>query len=111
MISLDCLLCIINIDWICHQRGNGGCLDLIGCRFQLCRPRMRIMMMGTIRHAVSAAFSFFVTEQPIRALFSPPQYFYFTMVNVEQLVEDIIKNNKVVIFSKSYCRKSLSFNT
>ncbi|CDH50081.1 glutaredoxin [Lichtheimia corymbifera JMRC:FSU:9682] len=25
------------------------------------------------------------------------------MVNVEQLVEDIIKNNKVAVFSKSYC--------
>ncbi|KAI7886965.1 glutaredoxin [Lichtheimia hyalospora FSU 10163] len=25
------------------------------------------------------------------------------MVNVEQLVEEIIKNNKVAVFSKSYC--------
>lgn len=57
---------------------RNGCLDLIGYRFQLCRPRVRIMMMGTIRHAVSAAFSFFVTEQPIRALlFSPTQYFFY----------------------------------
>ena len=73
-------------------------------KFQLCRPRVRIMMMGTIRHALSAAFFIFVTEYTLQySLVFPLQY--FTMVNVEQLVEEIIKTNKVAVFSKSYCRK------
>ena len=31
------------------------------------------------------------------------------MANIEQLVEDIIKNNKVAVFSKSYCREFFFF--
>ena len=27
------------------------------------------------------------------------------MANIEQIVEDAIKNNKIAVFSKSYCRK------
>lgn len=65
---------------------------------------MRIMVMGPIRHASSAAFYIFETPRFSSYLSFPPSQ-YFTMVNVEQLVEDIIKNNKVAVFSKSYCRK------
>jgi hypothetical protein len=29
------------------------------------------------------------------------------MAQIEQIVEEIIKNNKIAVFSKSYCRKFL----
>lgn len=33
------------------------------------------------------------------------------MAKAEQIVEDIIRNNKIAVFSKTYCRKLISLSS